>query len=165
MLGMAAVLLSTVATAQCTRDTDCKGNRICEEGTCVESDVPVVAPAPVVLSAPDPSRLFQLERIDAELRDLRADLNNATLMGPIVKLILGTLVAAGAATFFAIAPAQTDPNVHGNDIVFGVIGTAVASGILIWGAVQLAIRLNTRSTLPPRIRELESKMEAGGGDY
>lgn len=40
------LLFSGVARAQCTKDTDCKGDRICEEGKCT-SPVPVTpAPAP-----------------------------------------------------------------------------------------------------------------------
>lgn len=49
------LLFSGVAQAQCTKDTDCKGDRICEAGKCT-SPVPVTtaAPAPVVAPAPAP---------------------------------------------------------------------------------------------------------------
>jgi hypothetical protein len=67
LLGVGSVLFwSSVAEAQCTKDTDCKGNRICEAGVCTDAaggapapepappaPAPVGAPAPV--AAPPPA--------------------------------------------------------------------------------------------------------------
>lgn len=36
--------LGRAATAECTKDTDCKGSRICEQGQCVASNEPVESP-------------------------------------------------------------------------------------------------------------------------
>lgn len=47
-----ASMWSTVAFAQCTKDTDCKGDRICLKGSCTEPKVapPAKAPEPALLS-------------------------------------------------------------------------------------------------------------------
>jgi hypothetical protein len=46
-LGLAIAAYSLVSAAQCTVDTDCKGNRICQAGQCVDA-----TPAPVAYTAP-----------------------------------------------------------------------------------------------------------------
>jgi len=55
LLGAGGVLLlSSLAQAQCTKDTECKGNRVCEAGVCktaATSDA-VSAPAPDAPSEP-----------------------------------------------------------------------------------------------------------------
>ena len=45
------------AEAQCTKDSDCKGERICEQGTCTEPPVKAepAPPAPPAVVAPAPS--------------------------------------------------------------------------------------------------------------
>lgn len=40
------VALGNLAHAQCTKDTDCKFQRVCEQGQCISADAPAVAPAP-----------------------------------------------------------------------------------------------------------------------
>ncbi|HEY3495547.1 MAG TPA: hypothetical protein VGK73_12710 [Polyangiaceae bacterium] len=61
-LGMASLALVAVLTAsatvhaQCTKDTDCKGERVCEEGACVPgSPAPAAPAAPAVQGAPAPA--------------------------------------------------------------------------------------------------------------
>jgi len=59
-LAAAACLLATFqAAAQCTIDLDCKGDRICEDGTCVDppapAEPPPSQPPPAPTSAPIPS--------------------------------------------------------------------------------------------------------------
>jgi hypothetical protein len=44
--GVAALLLSGAAAAQCTMDTECKGDRVCEAGKCTAPLPPAPAPAP-----------------------------------------------------------------------------------------------------------------------
>jgi hypothetical protein len=49
--GLALLLAHSVAAAQCTMDTECKGDRVCEKGKCVS---PAPAPAPAAAApAPD----------------------------------------------------------------------------------------------------------------
>jgi len=54
----AALLFSSAAQAQCTKDTDCAGARVCESNACVlpanatPESVPVPADAPAVTPAP-----------------------------------------------------------------------------------------------------------------
>jgi hypothetical protein len=44
-------LFSSVASAQCTKDTDCKGDRVCEEGKCT---APVATPSAASPPSPAP---------------------------------------------------------------------------------------------------------------
>ena len=48
---LGALLWAATAQAECTKDTDCKGDRVCSEGICV-SPPPAAAPAP---AAPQPA--------------------------------------------------------------------------------------------------------------
>ena len=50
LLSLSALLFSGVARAQCTKDVECKGDRVCTNGVCAAPDA--VAPAPVVAPAP-----------------------------------------------------------------------------------------------------------------
>lgn len=53
--GVCWLLWTSAAHAQCTKDTDCKGNRVCEGGACVTAPAaaaPVAAPA---AAAPQPN--------------------------------------------------------------------------------------------------------------
>jgi hypothetical protein len=54
--GVAAILLvaciAAPAGADCTKDVDCKGDRVCDHGQCV-APAPAPAPAPLPASAPD----------------------------------------------------------------------------------------------------------------
>jgi hypothetical protein len=55
LLAAAALAAPGVAFAQCTKDTDCKGDRVCERGTCVtpgERSQP--PPPPPLVEAPPP---------------------------------------------------------------------------------------------------------------
>ena len=40
------LLVSALANAQCTKDTDCKGDRVCEAGKCTSPVLPPAPPAP-----------------------------------------------------------------------------------------------------------------------
>jgi len=56
VLGCSALFLSGTAYAECTKDTDCKGTRICENAICVTPPEPAAsAPAEPVASAPPPA--------------------------------------------------------------------------------------------------------------
>ena len=56
---MSCWLITSLSQAQCTKDTDCKGERVCEEGACVAAPTssappPAEAPAPAPAAAPPP---------------------------------------------------------------------------------------------------------------
>lgn len=46
MSASSVLLFSAVASAQCTKDTDCKGDRVCEAGKCTSPVLPPAPPAP-----------------------------------------------------------------------------------------------------------------------
>ena len=65
VVGFGVVLsVTSLARADCTKDTDCKGDRVCTAGVCVEPASPIVRTlpddtaqpaAPVIVSQPTPS--------------------------------------------------------------------------------------------------------------
>jgi hypothetical protein len=50
--GGAVFLASTLAQAQCSKDTDCKGDRVCEAGMCTSPALPPAPPPPPGSEAP-----------------------------------------------------------------------------------------------------------------
>jgi hypothetical protein len=100
-------LTSTTAAAQCTKDTDCKGDRICVEGSCVDASPSQSSPAPQ-------GRLSEVEGLELRGAQSKAStglmLAGGTLLaglgtaatngeGDAPKALGGmTLVLAGAAT-------------------------------------------------------------------
>jgi hypothetical protein len=56
LAGAACWLFASLSHAQCTKDTDCKGERVCEAGTCVSAPAPAASSAvPVPGAAPPPA--------------------------------------------------------------------------------------------------------------
>jgi hypothetical protein len=55
LLAALVLLGASPAQAQCTKDIDCKGNRICQQGACVEAAQPMAAPP----AAPQPQPVVQ----------------------------------------------------------------------------------------------------------
>lgn len=51
---MSCLVFASLSHAQCDKDTDCKGDRVCEAGVCV-SPPPAAAPAPEPALAPAPA--------------------------------------------------------------------------------------------------------------
>jgi hypothetical protein len=54
LLSLGTLLVSGGARAQCTKDTDCKGERLCESGKCVEPPVAASPASPVEAPIPAP---------------------------------------------------------------------------------------------------------------
>ena len=55
-LGASLFFVSAVACAQCSKDTDCKGDRICRDGQCLTpAAAPAPAPAVIILPPPTPA--------------------------------------------------------------------------------------------------------------
>lgn len=152
-------LVMAVALAQCTKDTDCKGERVCADGACVTpNDAPrvvTVEPSAEAISA-QRIRLVKAGRLQSELRELREEMDEATIGGPVMKLIGATgLTALGLVLFYA-----WDSNPRGTAAMFwSAIGTGVlAAGLWIWGGIQLRLRLNAIHELPIRINEKEAEL-------
>ncbi len=88
---------STAAFGQCTKDTDCKGDRICQEGSCV---APPPGQVPGIQSVQPRNRdtigaLSQVEGL--ELRQARSKANTGLLLaGGTLLTGLGTAVTNGS---------------------------------------------------------------------
>jgi hypothetical protein len=54
LMGLSVFVSSSVGWAQCTMDTDCKGERICEQGKCT-NPVPSASPTPALAPAQPPA--------------------------------------------------------------------------------------------------------------
>lgn len=153
-------LWSTLASAQCSRDTDCKGNRVCEGGVCIESDAPIAEAPKVAPVAADPSRAARLVELNFELREMRESLDGAGLVGPIIKLVLAGGAAVGGVLFFSFAQSSTTTDLRSNNITFGAIFSGVAVALAVWGGLQLGLRLHARSVLPEKIAATEAQITA-----
>lgn len=67
IIALAALLVASAADAQCSKDTDCKGDRICDRGACVDAaaakaKAPEPAPQPAPVPAPTPAPATKTER-------------------------------------------------------------------------------------------------------
>lgn len=110
LLAASVVLTSGVGRAQCTKDTDCKGERICEAGQCT---APAVAPKPPVATASvtpeqppqnqgERTRFFDDEREGKPRRIKKRIKNPALLAGGITSASLGL----GLLVYGVLASAQ-----------------------------------------------------------
>jgi hypothetical protein len=67
-IALGVLAYSGLAEAQCTKDSDCKGERICEQGTCtepaVESERPPPAPPAVVAPTASAAPASERARLD-----------------------------------------------------------------------------------------------------
>lgn len=158
-----------VALAQCSKDTDCKGDRICVDGQCV-GDAPKAAPAqvpqPVVIVPDRATSLARIYQLRNEISDLHTELEDATLGGPVFKLIGGGLLGAlSGASFVLTANAleceSRNLRYCGNPAAW--VGVAVPSAVLavvlfIWGGLQLRNRLETQSRIPGEIAIREAEL-------
>lgn len=162
-------LLVSVALAQCMKDTDCKGDRVCTAGECTDVARPLV-PAPAVQPVvPDPmaqaARIARVGELRAEVRDLKERLDDATLAGPIFKLL--------GATFFtvlgiALLDVGATPSCYaGCGLNYGTLGGGIASSAVavvlwLWGGIQLRLRLRDRAELPVEIANREAQLKVLG---
>jgi hypothetical protein len=55
LVGGVSVLVTSLAQAQCSKDTDCKGDRVCEAGRCVSGTATPAASAPAATAASAPA--------------------------------------------------------------------------------------------------------------
>lgn len=130
------------------------------------SDAPAVAPAPPppVAIAPQPSieQRATINRLYREISELRVDLEDATLVGPIVKYCI-VPVALGFAAYLAWSGYDTSSRNLGSPTAAYVgagVATGIAIGVAAWATIQLVLRLNTRATAPLQIAEKERELNA-----
>jgi hypothetical protein len=89
--------LSTAAYAQCTRDTDCKGDRVCDQGVCVDPDARSAElpppPPPPRDEARRPARRTPAAEEPAEEDTLeRQTILSVNVGGALVQLLGGALI-------------------------------------------------------------------------
>lgn len=123
---------SSASIAQCTKDTDCKGDRVCSVGACVDSDAPRVFRV-----APEVQRMrFQVDVLKAQ---------RSSLVPPIVTLALALVsVAVG----FGLLG-------YDSSGLAGYLLLGVGASLGVSGGVGLGTTLWGRGQANEQIRELE----------
>lgn len=168
-------LVVAVALSQCTKDTDCKGSRVCQDGACV-GDAPAVAP-PVAAPSLEPLaevvarervRILKVSRLESEMRELHDELADTSLVAPIFKLV-GATVFTGLSIWSGAAFSDyadcTNRNLrycgNGSTLLGLFIGSTVAAVVLyVWGGLQLRLRVNALQRLPEEIELKAAELAA-----
>lgn len=130
--GSVLTLTLMVVLSQCTKDTDCKGDRICSAGACVDSR-PELTPK----NDPSPAVRLQIEQLSAQ---------RPALYVPISTLVLGAVLTAVAGI---LLPIQGHP---------GISYVCLISGLstLAGGSISLGTTLWARSQVGQMIERLEA---------
>lgn len=144
-------MMVALTLGQCTKDVECKGDRVCVDGECQGSLPPPVPTYDARFYEAD--RLARVGKLEQELKDLHAELEDATLAGPFVKLATGTLFSA-----LAIFLPADNPSGSNVALPLGLVAAGVAVVFFIWGGVQLHLRLDARQRLPTEIETHEAQL-------
>lgn len=135
MFGASAVLGSLVfwvsvnAHAQCAMDTECKGDRICEEGRCVAPPTPepAAAPPPVVVAPPARATLPPESpgpvKMVRHSKGMMAGGIVMTALAPIAFIISGT--AALSASFCGLGDNSYRERCDYDGAIYGSLFTGV----------------------------------------
>lgn len=156
-------LFAALALAQCTKDTDCKGDRVCTAGECVEPVTPAQPPPALVPQRAPLERANAIARANelrTEIVQLRLELDDATVAGPIVKLS-GAAILAGVALgmyFYYLRSERLGPDLGPNFWIGPTACVVGAAGLSLWGGIQLLLRLRARANLPEQIRVREEQL-------
>ena len=128
LVAVVAALGAASASAQCTKDTDCKGERICAKGECVApqgtaaatpAPLPAVAPAPL---APAPSA------VDFANRPMLLKPSHWAHPAGVTGLVMGSLVV-GFGVLSAVFNGDTVPSVSMGVLALlcGAIGAPIVA--------------------------------------
>lgn len=136
-------LLTVLTLSQCSPDAPCN--------------------LPTLDAVQTADRIAQVQRLREELINARIEMDDATLLGPVGKMIASGLLFCGAAAIgFGAGASARDNNGSGSFLLIGV-GLAVTGIVLgIVGSVQLKRRLVTRNTMPIFIEEHERRLRQLG---
>lgn len=162
--GVVLVLLALPSFAECTKDTDCKGDRICTAGQCVDSDRPASQPTVSVVAQAD--RIARVAALKTEVTDLRAELEDATLPPPIMKMVGGTALGVLAVIGWTNWSNAVDCESRGftscgsPSTILPIVSvvTAGALALFIWGSVQLNLRVKAKRRIPGEIETREAQL-------
>ncbi len=106
MSGASVLLVSGLASAQCSKDTDCKGDRVCEAGKCTSPVLPPAPPAPP--GSPAPGTPSTGAPVAPEAGAAPAE-GQAPLAPTTGALAAGPAVAPAAVTLDGEPPSNTAP--------------------------------------------------------
>lgn len=139
-------LLLTLALAQCTKDTDCKGDRVCTAGECVD-------PGPLV-PREQVREEIERERLSRALTESQGELQRSNPVSSVA-LIIGGAALGGVAAWMIHLYAQSKDEVYATIGGSALVGGAV---LLIAGFIQLGLRLHARSRLRAEIAAQELQL-------
>lgn len=173
LLVLVLVLFAWPAYAQCTKDIECKGDRVCTLGQCVEPGavvVPVVPVAPVTppaeakkpreRSMAEMLKATELLRLTREVVELQERYDDAGMGAPTWKLVLAGVALAVSGIFWGVG---LSPDFYGSSYGQTYVATAVVldGAALLFGTigiVQLVLRLNERATIPGQIEARQNRI-------
>jgi hypothetical protein len=129
------------------------------------SDAPK-AETKVVVASDRAANLARIYQLRGEITDLHTELEDATLGGPIVKLVAGVafgVIAAAMMVAYANAVDCQSRSLYGCQSGGAFLGAGVPSGIIsvvffIWGGIQLRNRIATLNRLPGEISAKEAEL-------
>jgi hypothetical protein len=174
---IAALLYSTAVQAQCTKDTDCKGERVCTAGSCVD---PAAGAPPSDAAAPAPSESAEtagksVESVSADRpageRTVTRRHSTGMMAGGIVMVSLAPIALLGALVSslqdsvcditydsYGMAYARDDCDNSGQTYAFALAGVA-----LLGAGIPLIIIGAKKETVPAPQATLSPWVSAQGG--
>lgn len=150
-------LLVVLALGQCSKDTDCKGQRICVRGTCA-GDAPFADPF-----APTKADLVQGVQLRRELADLEEEYEEDNLVSPVLKLAFGIGLGVLTSVLWGTA-GQYDSGTATAMVLGGLASGIVGLVFTLWGGIQLPLRMNSRAKLADAITDKKEQLDALGVD-
>lgn len=145
LLALASFLAGTAARAECTKDLDCSGEQICEEGRCAEPAPTPPAPAPAAAAPAQPvgpPRVIVLESapvVEAPRFERRSPalivVGSLAIVGGVGGLLVG-LGSMGStchyelADHFTVQHCESSPN---------YLAYALGGGALVGGTVLIVL--------------------------
>lgn len=139
-----------LSLAQCTKDTDCKGDRVCVDGACRESLVPS-------LSFAESERRARIDELTRELEGLRGEQLRSPF-GPLAVIIGGALFGGLSGMLGYLFASTQDPTYGYFCLASGVAGLSM----LLGGSARLSLNLTQRRLLPAQIADREAGLRGLG---
>jgi hypothetical protein len=140
-------LLALYGGDGCQKDTDCKGDRVCNAGVCIDAQrVPGAAQSRPTTSME--SAALRISILDNQITQL--NLSKMPLVGPVTSIVAGGVLTAGGILMFFVS---------GFPVVTGVIVMVSGIACLITGIVMTVVLSNKNEDVDKQVRALEGERD------